>query len=446
MQRKQNSRALKRKRERGNVLAYTVLSALFLFLAVGLGVDLSRLHLVKTELQNAADAGALAGGYALGEVADSPSSRITKAVDRAIAVLNQNKYSFDNKTFVSVQNLTDQRLNVRLAKNLDGTYLTEGDAQKLSEAEKLKLRFIRVATPAVPVASFFASPILGTQNISAKATAGMSVPGNVRFCPAPIAAVAPDPGQTFPTGFQSHCPSGTLDPFDDDDDPDTPNCDPSSQFCTKCWYTIKAAPKGKDKTESVAGPSPGNFDLLDCGGGGAAALELNLATYGTSCKCGNISPGDSVNVANTKTGENTGAVEKGLNTRFDIYSNGAGHPQYTDAPPDININEETLPLGMTYDQYVAGSPMKRPEDQPDRHTGVADRRVLVIPMISYSDWPTGGSGPAKVGSMGGFFLKRTVNGNGDINAEYIGKKIVNVVGYDPSGPAPTNVTTIVLYR
>jgi hypothetical protein len=48
--------------------------------------------------------------------------------------------------------------------------------------------------------------------------------------------------------------------------------------------------------------------------------------------------------------------------------------------------------------------------------------------------------------MGGFFLKRTVNGNGDINAEYIGKKIVNVVGYDPSGPAPTNITTIVLYR
>ena len=446
MRRKHHSRALKRKSERGSVVAYTVLSALFLFLAVGLGVDLSRLYLVKTELQNAADAGALAGGYALGEVADSPSSRITAAVDRAITVLNQNKYSFDNKTFVAVQSPSAQRANVTLAKNLnDPTYLSEGDAQKLSDSEKLKLRFIKVLTPSVSIASFFAGPILGTQNLSAKATAGMSVPGNVRFCPAPIAAVAPDPGQKFPVGFESHCPSGTA-AFDDDGDPKTPDCDPTSEFCEKCWYTIKAAPKGKDKTEKIAGPSPGNFDLLDCGGGGAAALETNLATYGLTCKCGNISPGDSVKVADTKTGENTGAVEKGLNTRFDIYSNGAGHPQYTDAPPDININEETLPLGMTYDQYVAGSPMKRPEDQTAGHHGVADRRVLVIPMISFSDWPTGGSGPAKVGSMGGFFLKRTVNGNGDINAEYIGKKIVNVVGYDPSGPAPTNITTIVLYR
>jgi len=47
---------VERKRERGNVLVYTVLSVLFLFFAVGLGVDLSHLYLEKTELQNAADA------------------------------------------------------------------------------------------------------------------------------------------------------------------------------------------------------------------------------------------------------------------------------------------------------------------------------------------------------------------------------------------------------
>jgi hypothetical protein len=36
----------RRGRERGAVLAYTVLSVFFLFLAVGLGVDLSHLYLV----------------------------------------------------------------------------------------------------------------------------------------------------------------------------------------------------------------------------------------------------------------------------------------------------------------------------------------------------------------------------------------------------------------
>ena len=54
-----------RKNERGNVLAYTVISVLFLFLAVGLGADLSHLYLVKNELQNAADSAALAGASAL---------------------------------------------------------------------------------------------------------------------------------------------------------------------------------------------------------------------------------------------------------------------------------------------------------------------------------------------------------------------------------------------
>ena len=34
-----------RQKERGSVLAYTVVSALFLFMAVGLGVDLSHLYL-----------------------------------------------------------------------------------------------------------------------------------------------------------------------------------------------------------------------------------------------------------------------------------------------------------------------------------------------------------------------------------------------------------------
>lgn len=440
MQRKHYSKASRRRKERGNVVAYTVLSTFFLFLAVGLGVDLSRLYLVKTELQNAADAGALAGGYALGEVATTPSSRITSAVTRAVNTMNLNKYSFDNKQFVSVMSLAAQRNLVSLAKNLNGSYMDETTAQNLSDDEKLKLRFIKVATPPVPVKSFFAFTFLGTQNLNAKATAGMSVPGNVRFCPAPIAAIAPDPGKAFPPEFQSHCPNG-LTPFDDDDNPSTPNCDPTLKFCKKCWYTIKQAPAGKKGSP----PSPGNFGPLDCGGGGASALEANLASYGSECKCGNKSPGDSV-LVDTKTGESTGPVERGLNTRFNIYSNGAGHPQYADAPPDLNVNEETLPLGMTYTEYKAGSPMIDPRTQPGGHVGAANRRVLVIPMIALSNWPLGGSAPAKVSSFGGFFLKRTVDGNGDINAEYIGDDIINIVGYDPSGPAPTNITTIVLYR
>src|SRR5215203_3260783 len=105
-----------RKNERGNVLAYTVLSALFLFLAVGLGVDLSHLYLAKTELQNTADAAALAGASAL-TLPDA--SRITTAVDRAVSVMNMNKYNFGNKNYADVMTVTAQRDLVKFAVNLD---------------------------------------------------------------------------------------------------------------------------------------------------------------------------------------------------------------------------------------------------------------------------------------------------------------------------------------
>src|SRR5688572_27159965 len=87
-----------KRNERGSVLAFTVLSVLFLFFAVGLGVDLSHLYLAKTELQNAADAGALAGASALKLPINDPVTnqpyRIPTAVDRAIVTMNQNKYNF----------------------------------------------------------------------------------------------------------------------------------------------------------------------------------------------------------------------------------------------------------------------------------------------------------------------------------------------------------------
>jgi Flp pilus assembly protein TadG len=122
MQTKRHSRALRRRKERGNVLAYTVLSALFLFLAVGLGVDLSHLYLAKTELQNAADAAALAGASAL---TPHDAASITIAVDRAVSTMNLNKYNFNNKNFADVTALAAQRALVTFAINLDGTYYSE---------------------------------------------------------------------------------------------------------------------------------------------------------------------------------------------------------------------------------------------------------------------------------------------------------------------------------
>src|SRR6185295_7595528 len=109
-----------RKNERGSVLAYTVISVLFLFLAVGLGADLSHLYLVKTELQNAADAAALAGASALLLPADQ---RIPTAVQRAVDTMNKNKYNFNNEQLDQVMSKADMANLVTFAVNLDGPYV-----------------------------------------------------------------------------------------------------------------------------------------------------------------------------------------------------------------------------------------------------------------------------------------------------------------------------------
>ena len=103
-----------RKRERGSILATSSVAMLAVLLAVGLGVDISRFYLAKTELQNAADAAALAGVSGL----TGYSAGIEEAVDRAVDVMN--KYDF-NHTDVSFP-----RGNVEFAVNLDGPYMTEG--------------------------------------------------------------------------------------------------------------------------------------------------------------------------------------------------------------------------------------------------------------------------------------------------------------------------------
>ena len=126
--------AEKRKRERGSVLATSAVAMLSVLLAVGLGIDISRMYLSKAELQNAADAAALAGVSGL----NGGSPGIVDATDRAVKAMNN--YDF-NKTGV-----TFPRSAVEFAVNLDGPYMGESAAA----ASPTNLRFVRVTTPTLP--------------------------------------------------------------------------------------------------------------------------------------------------------------------------------------------------------------------------------------------------------------------------------------------------------
>lgn len=362
-----------RKGERGSVLAVSTVGMLAFLLATGLCVDISHLYLVKTELQNAADASALAAASAL----NNSATGIAAARQRAVAAMNN--YEFNHR------GVQIPAANVTFAASLGGPYMSEAGAQ----AQAAQIRFVRVQTAQSAVRIFFASLVLGdNHDLTAEATAGMSVPTNV------------------------NCDWIPLTVIDDDVNTITPNH----------TYTIRAAPQN-----SV---SPGNYQILAISGRGGSDDRIDLASGVDRC----AKPGDTVE---TKPGVTAGAIRQGINTRFDDYQGGTLTPDLY--PPDTNIAE-----GIRYtdyrDQLVTQAP---------RHPGVAGRRVVVIPIVKISEY-NNGRDTVRIDRFGAFFLKsRVQGGNGaDIEAEYIGETVMlGRGGYDPNGGPGNDLMVVpVLYR
>ena len=258
MKNRSNKQAGSRKRERGSILATSAIGMLAVLLAVGLGIDISRFYLSKAELQNAADAAALAGVSGL----NGGTPGITEATNRAVTAMN--KYDFNN-TGVSFP-----RANVLFAVNLDGPYVSEAAAA----ASPANIRFVKVSTDPSPVAVSFAAFLIGSsKNLSATATAGYSVPLNV-ICP--------------------WLPAFVLD-YEDD---------PITEGRT---YTFRLAPGDH--------VSPGNYQLLAPVQAGGSGDREGMANGVNWC----IAVGTEVK---TKPGVTSGAVRQGINARFDIYGGG----------------------------------------------------------------------------------------------------------------------------
>jgi Flp pilus assembly protein TadG len=254
-----------RKGERGSVLATAALGMLALLFAVGLGVDVSHLYVAKAELQNAADAAALAGASAL----NSSAAGITEATDRAVLTI-KNKYEFNQ------QNVTIPRTNVLFSAHLDYGYMGETAAMGVAST----IRYVQVTTPQSPVGMSFAAMILGSNvNMAATATAGA----------API------------NTFMDWLPLSVIDY----DIPMTPGN----------TYTIRGGPNN-----SV---SPGNYQILAVAGNGGSDARIGIAS-GVHTEAG---PGD-VYTVDTKTGVNSGPVSQGIATRFDDYGSKLDPVQY----------------------------------------------------------------------------------------------------------------------
>jgi Flp pilus assembly protein TadG len=430
-----------RKNERGNVLAYTVISVLFLFLAVGLGADLSHLYLVKTELQNAADAAALAGASAL---LLPDAERIPTAVQRAVDTLNKNKYNVNSEQFEAVMPKADQAALVKFAVNLDGPYVNAATAAGMDN-----IRFVQVDTPTVNVNIFFSIPVLGlARSMTAQATSGLSVQNNV-FCNfIPIAVVEGPFGGGL--GWQDFNGDGVKDYATDcSPPPGAKECDPNTKFCPGCRYKMIAGPGNWEDT------SPGNYQALDAGSG---ARDLKLAIAGGSTNC--LTTNDEAEfITETAPGRMTGPIQKGLNTRFDDYKafggggtvdvGGVSKSIEEAFPPDPNIYEnpakkKTDPYpGISYNDYNDPSGTK----VAPKHTPAAGRREILMPIINQSEFDAG-KDTVKFTKFGKFFLNRSVGGipsSPEIFVEFINPAF-GAGGFDPEGGPTAPIVVPVLYR
>lgn len=433
-----------RKNERGSVLAYTVLSVLFLFLAVGLGADLSHLYLVKTELQNAADAAALAGASALLLPDDQ---RIPTAVQRAVDTMNKNKYNFNNQEFEAVMPKADQADLVTFAVNLDGPYVSAAAAE-----DTPNIRFVKVETPTVGINIFFSIPILGLERImTATATSGLSVPTNVVCNYVPIAVVEGSFGGGV--GWQDSNGDGVKDYATDCTPPaDAEECDPNIKFCPGCKYKMVAGPGKWQDT------SPGNYQALDAGSG---AKDLKLAIAGGASTCLRIN--DEANfITETEPGRMTGPIQKGLNTRFDDYKAFGGGGTVTIGgvtktieeafPPDPNIYEnapknKNAPYpGIDKIVYDAAAPGDATFVAP-KNTPFPQRREILMPIINQSEFQAG-KDDVRFTKFGKFFMNRSVGGipsSPEIYVEFL-EYALGAGGFDPNGGPTSPVIVPVLYR
>ena len=287
-----------RKNERGSITIMTAIFALLLLLMVGLTIDISRIYLVRSELQNAADAAALTAAREL----NGGTGGIDEAVDQAMNVIANNQ-GLRAKTTVGIT-------SVEFAENLeDDPYLSAADAK--DPAVVANIRFVKVTTASTTTTILFASSALGVSRTeSREAVAGMSVEldGICDFYPAVVGLANPNP---------------TPGPM-----------------------TLKFA-QGSGSTAQINDKDYIVLDV-DCITGNGEVETARLAA-GEPCACKR--KGDFLSMTPSSNFGNGGrAAGDGMNTRFGMYVGGyGGYLTAANYAADTNVT-----TGITYSQYVDG--------------------------------------------------------------------------------------------
>lgn len=285
-------------RQRGAVAIMVGLSLVVLVAMLALVMDLGQLYITRTELQNAADAGALAGAKEL----NGTAAGIDSAETLAISTAAENSVRFG----ASAGAVSIGRANVEYGPSPSGPWSDHAAAQ----AAPSGMSFIKVDTSGISQGTL-GTWFMRVSNIDAMNTFGRAVAGTFSSDIAPLGVCAID---TTPTRTG---PKGELMEFG---------------FRRGMAYNIPGL-------NPLAGlpQDPMWINPVDTTGTGCDPSHASTSfTQPFVCAGRSASVTSTIQTVFINTGASAG-LERALNSRFDDFTGNACDP--ATAPPDINIKQ-----------------------------------------------------------------------------------------------------------
>ncbi len=309
--------------ERGAVMLMVTFSLIAFFGLAALALDVGRMYIIESQLQNAADAGALRAAKAL----DGTAARLTVAVSKAREAARH------NGRLLAANPLADADITVQFASKPFPADWAMADAV-CRAALTNNCYFARVDTSAQGIASFFA----GIIGVNVNAARALAVAGlyPVRVTPLAMCAI----------NFRN-CPRKTG------------GCDESSPYGCTCGYVPgKAYTVSEVNVNFVGAGTHLWFNPLattrdECMTNGLGSAE-QMRPY--VCQDGKVSPVVTVSdYVYTDTGVSN-LLYGALDSRFGIYPPAAQcDPEM--APPDTNVMEFRPSPGVA--RWMNQTPLKQ---------------------------------------------------------------------------------------
>jgi len=272
--------------------------------------------------------------------------------------------------------------NVTFSNNLNGTYVDQASA----ETNAAQMRFVKVSISPQPVNVAFASlAIESVQNLSATATAGLSVGLSMNKYHAAFVFIEPNSTPLAKNAVHT--------------------------LSAKAW-NVNTAP---------------SYRILQ-GSGGDTITTGTIHSYAypvANWTAQQLSEADDCRYAKI-----------GVNARFGDYST---HPgvNASNAPPDTLTREN-----INYQQYrdLQGNGVK------DRTDGMEDRRILILPIATSSSYNTSNR-VAQSNRLGAFFVRKKMTTACTLEVEYIGVPLAVSNGtYTPGSTQAGELAIAVLYK